>query len=112
MLILIKKIPDVSGLVTTTVLNRKIGEVENKISDARDLATTTVLNTKVGEIETKIFVYGLVKKVDYNAKILDIEGKYCTTSEYNKFISEVRETKRKKRLAHKSDIVNLIKILI
>ena len=27
-----KKIPDTSGLVTTTVLNTKIGEVENKLS--------------------------------------------------------------------------------
>ena len=30
---LIKKIPDTSGLVTTTVLNTKISEIENKIPD-------------------------------------------------------------------------------
>ena len=30
---LIKKIPDTSGLVTTTVFNTKISEVENKIPD-------------------------------------------------------------------------------
>ena len=30
---LIKKIPDTSGLVTTTVLNTKISENENKIPD-------------------------------------------------------------------------------
>ena len=54
-----KKIPDVSGLLTTTVLNTKIIEVENKIHD----------------------VTGLVKKkTDYDAKISDIEGKYLTTS--------------------------------
>ena len=29
-----KKIPDTSGLVTTTVLNTKISEVENKILNA------------------------------------------------------------------------------
>ena len=28
-----KKIPDTSGLVTTTVLDKKISEVENKIPD-------------------------------------------------------------------------------
>ena len=28
---LIKKIPDTSGIMTTTALNKKIGEVENKI---------------------------------------------------------------------------------
>ena len=32
-----KKIPDVSGLLTTTVLNTKIIEVENKIHDVTGL---------------------------------------------------------------------------
>ena len=63
---LIKKIPDVSGLVTT-VVNTKIGEVENKISNAS----------------------GLVKKTDYDAKISEIKGKYFTTSDYNKFTSDI-----------------------
>ena len=35
--ILIKKIPDTSGLVTTTVLNTKISEVENKIPNTGNL---------------------------------------------------------------------------
>ena len=57
------KIPDVSGLVTTAVLNTNIGEVENKIPDISALATTAVLNTKIGEVENKIpNVIGLVKK--------------------------------------------------
>ena len=63
---LIKKIPDVSGLVTT-VVNTKIGEVENEISNAS----------------------GLVKKTDYDAKISEIKGKYFTTSDYNKFTSDI-----------------------
>ena len=65
---LIKKIPEVSGLATTTVLNTKISEVDNKIPD---------LN-------------GLVKKTNYDAKILEIEEKYFTTSDDNKFTSGVK----------------------
>ena len=52
---LIKKLPGVRALIATSVLNTKIGEVENKIPD----------------------VSGLVKKTDY--KILDIEKKYFTS---------------------------------
>ena len=37
------KIPDISGLVTTTVLNTKTGEVENKIPDTSGLVTTNNL---------------------------------------------------------------------
>ena len=51
---LIKKIPDTSGSVTTTVLNTKISEVENKIPDTSNLVTTTVLITKISEVENKI----------------------------------------------------------
>ena len=51
---LIKKIWDTSGLVTTIVLNTKISEVENKITNTSSLVTTTVLNTKISEIENKI----------------------------------------------------------
>ena len=42
-----KKIPDVSGLVNTTVFNTKIGEFKNKIADLSGLMATTVLDTKV-----------------------------------------------------------------
>ena len=54
--ILIKKIPDVSGLVTTTVNKNytKIGKVDNKILDTSGLVTTAVLNTKIKEVEDKI----------------------------------------------------------
>ena len=43
-----KKIPDLSGLVTTTVFDTKISEVENKIRGTRGLVNTIVLNTKTG----------------------------------------------------------------
>ena len=39
-----KKIPDVSGLVTATVLNTKIGEFENKIPDHAEYITTQEFN--------------------------------------------------------------------
>ena len=52
---LIKKIPDTSDLVTTTVLNTKISEIENKIPNTSGLVTTTVLNTKISEAEKKKF---------------------------------------------------------
>ena len=44
----------ISCLVATTILNIKIGEVENKIPDVSGLVTTAVLNTKIGEVENKI----------------------------------------------------------
>ena len=52
--------------------------------------TATVLNTKIGEVENKITdVSGLVKKTDYNSKIAEVEVKCFTTSDYNKFIGEI-----------------------
>ena len=42
-----------SGLLTTTILNAKISEAENKISEISSLVTTTVLNTKISEVENK-----------------------------------------------------------
>ena len=41
-----KKIPDVSALVTTTVLNARISEVENKMPHFSGLVAITVFNTK------------------------------------------------------------------
>ena len=62
--------------MTTTVLNRKISDVENKIPDASDLVTTTVFNRKIIEVENKIpNGSGLVKKTNYGAKIKYIEKK-------------------------------------
>ena len=63
---------DASGLVTTTVLNTKISEVENKIPDTSSLVTTTILDTKVGEVQNKI---------------LD-NSKYITTQEFHKLTKE------------------------
>ena len=55
MKMLIKKIPDVNGFVTTAVLNTKISEVKNKITDTSSLVITTLLITKIGENLYKTF---------------------------------------------------------
>ena len=65
------QIPDTTGLVTTTVSNTKIKEVDNKIPDFS----------------------GLVKKADYDAKISDIGKQYSTTSDYNKFTNNILDVK-------------------
>ena len=104
-------ISDDNGLVTATVFNIEIGEVENKIPDVSGLVTTVVPNAKIGEVENKtLFVSGLVKKNVYDTTILHIEGKYFTTSDYNKFMSDILDAKiKEKELLNKSNISNLIK---
>ena len=52
---LIKKIPDTSGLVTTTIRNTKVSKVENKIPGTCGLLNTTVINKKLGDVENRIF---------------------------------------------------------
>ena len=59
-------------VITTTVLNTKNSEFENKIPDTSSLVATTVLNTKVGEVENKI-------------PNLDA---YITTQEFDKLTTE------------------------
>ena len=66
-----KKITDLSDLMTTTVLNTKISENENKIPDT-SLVTTTTLNTKISEVENKT----------------PDNSKYITTEEFNKLTAE------------------------
>ena len=51
---LIKKIPDTSGLVTTNILNTEFSEVENKIPNTSNLVSTNILHTKINEVDNKI----------------------------------------------------------
>ena len=56
------------------------------------------MNTKIGEVENKISsASGLVKKSDYDAKIIDIGRKYFTTPDYNKFTSNIFDAKIKQK---------------
>ena len=67
-----------------------------KKSNIIGLATTAVINTKIGGVENKIpDVNDLVNKKDDDAKISGIEGKYFTTSDYNKFTSNILDAKIK-----------------
>ena len=77
--------PDTSGLVTKTALERKISEVDNKIPDKSGLVTMTVLNTKISEVK---------KKIPDNSK-------YTTTPEFNKLTAESFEQRLKQ-----ADLVN------
>ena len=52
-MVLIKN-TDASGLVTATVLNTKISEVENQMLNVGGLVITTVVNSKISEVENKI----------------------------------------------------------
>ena len=54
--------------MTTTVLNTKISEGENKIPDTSTLGTSTVLDIKIGEVENEILDH----------------AKYITSQEFNK----------------------------
>ena len=50
---LIKKILDVSILVTTTVFNTKIGEIENTIPDTYGLTTNNALIQRLKKLRAK-----------------------------------------------------------
>ena len=43
-------------LVTTTVLNTKVCEVEKKIANTGGLVTATILSTKINEVENKFLI--------------------------------------------------------
>ena len=58
--------------MTTTVLNTKISEVEDKIPNTSGLVTSTDLNTKICEVENKV----------------PNHDKYITTLEFNKLTAE------------------------
>ena len=84
------KIPDITNLATNTTLNAKIHEVKREIPSNINLATTTALTA----VENKIpNVSDLIKKADYDAKISEMENKYFTTSDYNKFTSNTFDAK-------------------
>ena len=93
------------GLVTTTVFNTKISEVEKKIPDTSGFVSPTVLNTKIVLLENKISNFSnLAKKTDHNAKISGIKKKHYTTYDYNKITSEIHDAK----INEKNQSVNLI----
>ena len=71
-----------------------------------------VLNKKIGNVEIKIpDINGVVKKVDYGAKISDIKNKYFATSDYNKFSKEIDGSNiKEKKLVDQYETSNFVKI--
>ena len=66
--------------------------------------------SKLKKLIKNVWLSGLVKKTDYDARISKFEGKYFTSSDYNKFASDILDAKiKQKELANKSDISNLVK---
>ena len=71
--------------------------------------TITVLNTNFWK-KINSDVSCLVKKTVYNAKTSEIDKKYFTTSDYNKFTSDILHAKiKQKELISKFNISNLVK---
>ena len=78
-------------LVTTSVFNTKISEVENKTPDASSLVTATARNTKIIAVENKI--------PDHD--------KYITTQEFNKLtVENVAARLKQANLMSKTDFDN------
>ena len=68
----VKKISDTSEIAKKTDLNAKTTEIEGKIPSVTGLVTNSALTA----VENKIpYVSSLVKKIDYDAKISEIEKK-------------------------------------
>ena len=59
--------------MTTTFLNTKISEVENKILSTSGVVTKTILNTKINEVDNKI----------------PNHDKYIATPEFDKLIAVI-----------------------
>ena len=78
---MLTKILNVSGLVTTAVLNTKIGEVENKKYQIliKVSGQLLFLNAKIGEVENNIPVY----------------VKYIISPEFHKFADSIFGAKLK-----------------
>ena len=88
-----KKIPDISGLATKSIVTRliteqkdytdevkkKIPAVENKIPDVSDLATTSTLTT----VENKIpDITSLIAKTDFDTKLKNISDRVTNNKSY------------------------------
>ena len=77
---------DITNAATNASLNAKINEVTGKIPSIINLTTSAGLTT----VQNKILnVSDLVKKADYDAKISEMENKYFTTYDYNKFTNNI-----------------------
>ena len=84
---------------------KKINQVKKKNPDASTLIQKKQYNTdqknleKKKDFENKISnISKLVMKGEYDAKTKNIEGKYFTTADYNRFTSDTLESKIKQKI--------------
>ena len=89
--ILINKIPDTSSLVTTAVLNTRIGELEIKIPDS----TKYITNQKFHKLTAENFAASLkqadlVNKTDFDNKLISFNRKL--TSNKTKYLQVQKKT--------------------
>ena len=84
---------DTSGLVKKTDYNNKITAIEGETPDMTSLATATAFN----DVKNIANVSDIAKKTNYDAKISDVETKYFTSSDYDKFTNEIIDNKIKKK---------------
>ena len=88
---------DACGLVRKTDYDNKTTAIEGKKTLATTgLATTAILNAVKNEIPN---VSDIVKKTDYDAEIPDIDVKYFTMSDYNKFTNDILDAKIKQSIS-------------
>ena len=69
-------------------------EIGGKIPSITSLATNSVLTAVKYKIPN---LSNLVKKTNHDAKIADIENKYITTADYNKFTKDIVAERMKKK---------------
>ena len=87
------EIPDTSRRVEKTDYNKIIIVIELNIPNTTGLATTAAFDAVGNKIPN---VNNLVKKeIFFDAKISDIEKKYFSTSDYNKFTNKINWWKDK-----------------
>ena len=73
---LIKKIPDTSGLVTTTFLKTNISEIENKLPDHAKYTATSKFNKLTADhFAARLKQVNLVTITDFNNKLTGFNRK-------------------------------------
>ena len=73
-----------------------------KIPDVSGLVTTTGIDTKIKKVDTKMKLI---------PKLLEIKGKYFSTSDYNRFLTDIIRVINEKEIVKKADFSNLVKDL-
>ena len=91
-----EKTPDATTLIHINQYNTEKQNLENKIVyvyqkipgvSASVDTTDLIVESKVPDLS------GLAKKTDYEAKILEMDERYFISSDYNKFTSDIVDTK-------------------